>query len=60
MDDVSFYIAFAYWRLGAVLAGVYSRSISGAYGDGETQQRGLDPEGIAMLVAAADVTLEGG
>lgn len=60
MDDVSFYIAFAYWRLGAVLAGVYSRSISGAYGDGETQQRGLDPEGIAMLVAAADVTLGGG
>ncbi|MDQ4032293.1 MAG: phosphotransferase family protein [Actinomycetota bacterium] len=59
MDDVNFYIAFAYWRLGAVLAGVYSRSISGAYGDGEIQQRGLNPEGISTLVAAAEATLAG-
>lgn len=58
LDDVDFYIAFAYWRLGAVLAGVYSRSISGAYGDGETQQRGLSPEGISMLVAAAHASLD--
>ncbi len=55
--DVDFYIAFAYWKLGAVLAGVYSRSISGAYGEGEAQQRGLSPEGISMLVAAARATL---
>jgi len=59
VDDVEFYVAFAYWRLAAVLAGVYSRSISGAYGDGETQQRGLDPEGISMLAAAAEATLAG-
>lgn len=58
MEDVNFYIAFAYWRLGAVLAGVYSRSISGAYGQGEAQQRGLNPEAISMLVAAAEVTLD--
>ncbi|MDQ3735066.1 MAG: phosphotransferase family protein [Actinomycetota bacterium] len=57
VDDVDFYIAFAYWRLGAVLAGVYSRSISGAYGHGEAQQRGLSPEGISMLVAAAEAAL---
>lgn len=60
VDDVDFYIAFAYWRLGAVLAGVYSRSISGAYGHGEAQQRGLSPEGISMLVAAAQATLDSG
>ncbi|CAN5274872.1 phosphotransferase family protein [soil metagenome] len=60
MDDVAFYIAFAYWRLGAVLAGVYSRSIAGAYGQGEAQQRGLKPEGIAMLAAAARATLDTG
>ncbi|MDQ3506353.1 MAG: phosphotransferase family protein [Actinomycetota bacterium] len=59
MDDVAFYIAFAYWRLGAVLAGVYSRSIAGAYGHGEAQQRGLTPEGISMLVAAAHASLGG-
>lgn len=59
VDDVDFYIAFAYWRLGAVLAGVYSRSISGAYGHGQTQQRGLSPEGISMLVAAAEAALDG-
>ncbi len=59
-DDVDFYIAFAYWRLGAVLAGVYSRSISGAYGEGAAQQRGLSPEGISMLVAAARATLDKG
>jgi len=58
MDDVSFYIAFAYWRLGAVLAGVYSRSTSGAYGEGQAQQRGLSTEGISMLVTAADAALE--
>ena len=58
-DDVNFYIAFAYWRLGAVLAGVYSRSISGAYGDGQNQQRGLNPEAISTLVAAAEATLGG-
>ncbi|MBA3338307.1 MAG: phosphotransferase family protein [Geodermatophilaceae bacterium] len=59
VEDVDFYIAFAYWRLGAVLAGVYSRSISGAYGHGEAQQRGLSPEGISMLVAAAEAALDG-
>jgi len=57
-DDVEFYIAFAYWKLGAVLAGVYSRSVSGAYGEGQAQQRALNPEGISMLVAAAEVTLD--
>ncbi len=59
MDDVDFYIAFAYWRLAAVLTGVYSRSISGAYGKGGVQQRGLNPEGISMLVAAAHASLGG-
>jgi len=58
-DDVNFYVAFAYWRLGAVLAGVYSRSITGAYGGAQTQQRGLSPEGISMLVAAAEATIDG-
>ncbi len=57
MDDMDFYIAFAYWRLGAVLAGVYSRSIAGAYGQGGAQQRGLNPEGISLLVAAAQASL---
>jgi len=37
---------------------VYSRSVSGAYGEGQAQQRGLNPEGISMLVAAAEVTLD--
>jgi len=60
MDDVGFYIAFAYWRLAAVLAGVYSRSISGAYGEGETQQRGLNPEAISTLVTAAHASLASG
>lgn len=59
MDDVDFYVAFAYWRLGAVLAGVYSRSISGAYGDGEAQQRGLNPAAITRLVEAAQASLDG-
>ncbi len=57
VENVDFYIAFAYWRLAAVLAGVYSRSVSGAYGHGEAQQRGLSPEGISMLVAAAEAAL---
>jgi aminoglycoside phosphotransferase (APT) family kinase protein len=59
MENVDFYVAFAYWRLGAVMAGVYSRYISGAYGEGEAQQRGLTPEGISMLVAAARASLDG-
>lgn len=60
LDDIDFYVAFAYWKLAAVLAGVYSRSITGAYGEGgAAQQRGLDPAGVSTLIAAAEVTLAG-
>lgn len=58
LSDASFYVAFGYWRLAAVLAGVYSRSVGGAYGSGLVQQRGIGPESIARLVQAAQVTLE--
>ena len=31
--DVDFYVAFAFWRLACILAGVYSRLLTGAQGD---------------------------
>lgn len=37
MADMSFYLAFASWRLAAILEGVYSRYVNGAMGDAEPE-----------------------
>ncbi len=31
--DLDFYVAFAYWRIAAILEGVYARTLAGAYGE---------------------------
>ncbi|MPZ60614.1 MAG: phosphotransferase [Propionibacteriales bacterium] len=47
--DLDFYVAFAYWRLAAILEGVYARHIAGAYGevDEEVQRYGEVVEALA-------------
>jgi aminoglycoside phosphotransferase (APT) family kinase protein len=38
--DLDFYVAFAYWRIAAILEGVYARTLAGAYGEvDETVER---------------------
>lgn len=39
--DVAYYVALAYWRLGCIIEGVYSRTISGAQGDKEVDEAEL-------------------
>jgi aminoglycoside phosphotransferase (APT) family kinase protein len=47
--DLDFYMAFAYWRLAAILEGVYARTLAGAYGDVDesVMQYGLVVEALA-------------
>jgi aminoglycoside phosphotransferase (APT) family kinase protein len=33
LDDLDFYVAFAYWKLACILEGVYSRYVGGALGE---------------------------
>lgn len=35
--DTDFYVAFAYWRIAAILEGVYARTRAGAYGEADDQ-----------------------
>ena len=40
LSELDFYVAFGYWKLAAILEGVYARSAAGAYGrDDETYRR---------------------
>ena len=37
LSDIGYYLAFANWRLGVILEGVYTRAMSGAYGEAERE-----------------------
>src|SRR5690606_21196264 len=50
VSDVAYYIAFALWRLGVILAGVRARNRAGAYGSVGTDDLS---ERVAMVAAAA-------
>jgi aminoglycoside phosphotransferase (APT) family kinase protein len=40
LSELDFYVAFGYWKLAAILEGVYARSAAGAYGrDDDTYRR---------------------
>jgi aminoglycoside phosphotransferase (APT) family kinase protein len=39
LSQLDFYVAFGYWKLAAILEGVYARSASGAYGDSDDTYR---------------------
>ncbi|MBW3604152.1 MAG: phosphotransferase family protein [Actinobacteria bacterium] len=52
VSDIAFYLALAYWRLAAILQGVYSRFASGAYGRAHPDIESF-PQRIERLVDAA-------
>jgi len=58
LDQLDFYIAFAYWKLACILEGVYARYVLGAMGDD-----GFDftvyPDSIAWLAGQARSATEG-
>jgi len=39
LSELDFYVAFGYWKLAAILEGVYARSAAGAYGRGDDTYR---------------------
>lgn len=41
LSDLDYYIAFAFWKLAAILEGVYSRQVAGAYGTFEETSEAL-------------------
>jgi aminoglycoside phosphotransferase (APT) family kinase protein len=53
LDDVAFYLALAYWRLAAILQGVYARFSTGAYGDDTTADIASMPTRIDHLLQMA-------
>jgi aminoglycoside phosphotransferase (APT) family kinase protein len=58
LPDVTFYIAFAYWRLACISEGVYARYLHGDMGD----QRGRAAQfeqGVHDLAMAAEQVLDG-
>lgn len=55
LGELSYFVAFGYWKLACILEGVYSRFSSGAYGatDGSHEAFGRIVEGLAERAAAA-------
>ena len=47
VSHIDFYIAFGYWKLTCIIAGVYARYAAGAMGDTSDQQ----VQGFAHMVA---------
>src|SRR3954452_15447607 len=52
LSELDFYVAFGYWKLGAILEGVYARYVSGAYGDAPSDVDDM-PQGVDQLAEAS-------
>ena len=52
LSELDFYVAFGYWKLGAILEGVYARYVSGAYGDSPSDVDDM-PKGVDQLAEAS-------
>jgi aminoglycoside phosphotransferase (APT) family kinase protein len=48
ISAIDFYVAFAYWKLACICAGVYTRYVAGAQGDDDTNYEAY-PERIGYL-----------
>jgi aminoglycoside phosphotransferase (APT) family kinase protein len=58
LNDIDFYMAFAYWRLACITEGVYARYLHGGMGDragdgAQFEQQVTDLAGAAALIADA-------
>src|SRR4051812_7175065 len=52
LSELDFYVAFGYWKLAAILEGVYARYVSGAYGDAPGDVDDM-PQGVGQLAEAS-------
>ncbi len=57
VSDVSYYMAFGYWKLACILQGVYTRYVAGA-GAGDSGSVDAFPRTVARLAQLAAGTLE--
>jgi aminoglycoside phosphotransferase (APT) family kinase protein len=59
LRELGFYVAFALWRLAAILSGVNARARRGAYGvdNGPTENADLDDR-VEQLIAAAQAATD--
>jgi aminoglycoside phosphotransferase (APT) family kinase protein len=59
LSRLDFYIAFGYWKLAAILEGVYARSAAGAYGSGDDTYRRFAAVVEGLAERALDATRAG-
>ena len=60
LSQLDFYVAFALWKIAIILEGVYSRSVSGAYGSGTDDSFRAFAEIVTRLGDRALEATEGG
>jgi aminoglycoside phosphotransferase (APT) family kinase protein len=58
LQQLDFYVAFAYWKLACILEGVYARYVAGAMGD-DGFDFSLYPESIAWLATQSRQAIAG-
>jgi aminoglycoside phosphotransferase (APT) family kinase protein len=54
VDQLDFYVAFAYWKLACIIEGVYARYAGGAGGGDQTDHTGMSDQVFRLAQAAAD------
>jgi aminoglycoside phosphotransferase (APT) family kinase protein len=60
LSELDFYVAFGYWKLAAILEGVYARSAAGAYGRGDDTYRRFASVVENLAERALDATTRAG
>lgn len=56
LAELDYYLALGYWKLAAILEGVYSRYVSGAYGDTDESWQRFDLAVLELAEAALEAT----
>jgi aminoglycoside phosphotransferase (APT) family kinase protein len=54
-EDLSFYVAFAWWRIGCIVEGVYARTLSGALGSLERPASSFAEQGRRLAEHALEL-----
>jgi aminoglycoside phosphotransferase (APT) family kinase protein len=60
LSELDYYVAFGYWKLAAILEGVYARSAAGAYGRGDDTYRRFASVVERLAERALDATTRAG
>jgi aminoglycoside phosphotransferase (APT) family kinase protein len=60
LSQLDFYVAFGYWKLAAILEGVYARFAAGAYGSGDDTYRRFATVVERLAERALDATTRAG